>query len=82
MGSGTWWGYFGLILFYILTGMGVYLYVAPIPSKIFVHQQQAHNNFFLTYIKSNFPFGDKGQSLKPVAKEKSSEYFKIYKVIC
>ena len=61
---------------------GLYLYVAPIPSKIFVHQQQAHNNFFLTYIKSNFPFGDKGQSLKPVAKEKSSEYFKIYKVIC
>ena len=81
MASRTWWGYFGLTLFYILIGMDVYLYMAPIPSEILVHQQQAHNNFFLTYVKSNFPSGDKGQSLKPVAKENSSEYFKIYKVI-
>lgn len=41
-------GVFGLILLYILLGRSIYLYMAPVPSKIFVHQQQAHNNFFLT----------------------------------
>lgn len=70
----------GRCVFYILFGMGVHLYMAPVLSKVFVHQHQAHRNFFLTYVNTDFQFIGKGQSLKPVAKDNNAGHFLITRV--
>ena len=43
--------------------------------NIYVCQQQAHSNFFTTWVNTNFQLGKRGESLKLVAKRNNAGYF-------